>query len=56
MRRQEETVPGQCDNSRIYTQCFRNVLEGVANGLWELSEEWSLDPGCKKEWLARERL
>lgn len=24
------------------------MLEGVANGLWELSEEWSLDPGFKK--------
>lgn len=41
-------VSGQRENSRIYTQCFGNVLEGVPKGLWELSEEWSLDPGLQE--------
>lgn len=53
MRRQAEMASGQCDNSRIYTQCFGNVLEEVTNGPWEL-KSGHLTPGFKRELFPRE--
>jgi hypothetical protein len=40
-------VSRQWDNSRVYTQCFGNVLEGIVQGLCGLLEELS------REWLPR---
>lgn len=39
----EEMLSGPWDNSRIYTQGFGNVLEGVADEPWEPSKQWPLD-------------
>lgn len=47
-------VSGQCDNSRIYTQCFGNVLE---EGCGSFQKSGHLIPVFKEEWLAgKERL